>query len=149
MKYTQKQMTTGAWVDKNILTNGQTAKIVSEAKQIESRFKDEDGNLQMQDVAKVHYEGQHEPVNTNLNRATIAGLIEAFGDDSVNWQGHPLVVETEKMRVAGKAVTALYLIPDGFKKIDDENGYAVIVKKQFINNTTVEYPEGPKEAPKF
>jgi hypothetical protein len=40
-----------------------------------------------------------------------------------------LSVETEKVRVAGKSVTALYLIPEGHEKIDDENGYAVIVKQ--------------------
>jgi hypothetical protein len=33
------------------------------------------------------------------------------------------------MRVAGKAVVALYLIPENYERVDDENGYAVIVKK--------------------
>jgi hypothetical protein len=55
--------------------------------------------------------------------------VDAFGEDSAGWQGHALSVETEKMRVAGKAVVALYLIPEGYERIDDENGYAMIVKE--------------------
>jgi len=33
------------------------------------------------------------------------------------------------MRVAGKAVVALYLIPKGYKRVDDRNGYAMILKE--------------------
>ena len=33
------------------------------------------------------------------------------------------------MKVAGKSVFALYLIPDGYKVMDDENGYTVVVPK--------------------
>jgi hypothetical protein len=60
-------------------------------------------------------EGGDEPLNVNLNRATINGLVDAFGEDSALWIGHYLTVETEKMRVAGKAVVALYLIPKGYE----------------------------------
>jgi hypothetical protein len=31
--------------------------------------------------------------------------------------------------VAGKAVTAVYLLPEGYERVDDENGHTVIVKK--------------------
>ena len=129
MKYQSQTSLSGAWVDKTKITNGQRAKIVSETKPIPSTFQDEKGNVKNQDVAKVHFEGEKESVNVALNRATITGLISAFGDDSVNWQGHYLKAEVEKMRVAGKAVTALYLIPEGYKKIDDAEGYATIVKE--------------------
>ncbi|MGH7249579.1 MAG: hypothetical protein ACREGC_01260, partial [Minisyncoccia bacterium] len=57
------------------------------------------------------------------------GLVEAFGEDSANWQNHVLSMETEKVRVAGKSVTALYLIAEGYERADDANGYAIIVKK--------------------
>jgi len=33
------------------------------------------------------------------------------------------------VKVGGKTVFALYLIPDGYEKVDDANGYTVIVKK--------------------
>ncbi len=68
-------------------------------------------------------------MNVSLNRATINAFVDAFGEDSADWQNHYLRVETEKMRVAGKSVTALYLIPEGYEKMDDENGYAIIVKE--------------------
>jgi hypothetical protein len=80
-------------------------------------------------VAKVRFEGVTEPLNVSLNRCTINALVDAFGEDSTDWQGHTLTVETEKVRVAGKAVTALYLLPEGYIKTDDENGYAIIIKK--------------------
>lgn len=129
MKYQASSTLSGAWVDKSKLTNGQRAKIVGETKPIPSTFQDDKGQVKNQDVAKVHFEGQPETVNVALNRATINGLIAAYGDDSLNWQGHYLTTEVEKMRVGGKAVTALYLIPEGFEKVDDSEGYAVIQKK--------------------
>lgn len=150
MKYSNP-VNTGAWVDKASLVNGTKAKIVSETKPSLSNFKDKEGNPQMQDVAKVQFEGIQEAMNVGLSKATIGGLIAAFGDDSVNWQGHELTVETEKVRVGGKAGISLYLIPEGFKKVDDENGFATIVPDPnykpvlrtpgTLNSPGVEYPE--------
>lgn len=128
MKY-QIQNQGGAWVKKDEIVNGTKAKIVSETKPIQSNFIDKNGNPVTQDVAKIRIEGDNEVYNVNINRATLHGLISAFGEDSINWQNKPLTIETEKMRVSGKLVTALYLIPDGYKKIDDEEGYAVIMKE--------------------
>lgn len=126
----QKQVSiSGGWVKTAELKSGERAKIVSETVPQPSSFLDKKGNPKTQDVAKVRFESQKEPVNVSLNRATINALVDAFGEDSVAWQGHYLTVETEKMRVAGKAVIALYLIPEGYVRIDDENGYAVIIKK--------------------
>lgn len=59
-------------------------------------------------------------------------MVDAFGEDSKEWQGHYLTVETEKVRVAGKSVTALYLIPEGYEKVDDNNGYAMIIREGSI-----------------
>lgn len=117
----------GAWVKTADLKNGSTAKIVSETNPQPSQFFNKDGSMKLQDVCKVKFEGV-DALNVSLNRATINGLVDAFGEDSLKWQGNPLTVETEKMRVGGRAVTALYLIPAGYQRIDDENGYAVIVK---------------------
>lgn len=130
MKYQQTQTLTGGWVDKSQLKNGQRAKIVSEAQPVPSSFTDPKGNPTTQDVARVQFEGQKESVNCNLNKPTVQALIQAFGEDSKDWMGHYLTVEVEKVRVAGKAVTALYLIPEGFHKTDDEAGYAVVVRKE-------------------
>ena len=129
MKYQKTNKISGSWAKASELTGVKKCKIVSEATAVPSTFFNKDGSVKNQDVAKVKFEGKPDTYNVSLNRATINGLIEAYGEDSVGWQGHTLSVETEKMRVGGKAVTALYLIPDGFKRIDDENGYAVIVKE--------------------
>jgi hypothetical protein len=91
-------------------------------------FKDKNGNAQTRDVCKVRIEGEVDSQNLSINKATLNGLIDAFGEDSIDWQNKPLTIETEKMRVSGKSVVAIYLIPNGYDKIDDASGYAVIVK---------------------
>lgn len=129
MKYQSTMGVSGNWVKKEELKNGTRAKIVSEVKSQPSNFQNKDGGSKDQDVGKVKFEGAKEAVNVSFNRATISGLIQAFGEESTSWMNKVLKVETEKMRVGGKAVVALYLIPEGYKKIDDENGYATIVKE--------------------
>lgn len=127
MRYQKSGGVSGAWAKSAELVSGSKCKIVSETSQSPSAFTNEDGSQKMQDVCKVKFEGQ-EPLNVSLNKTTINGLIEAFGEESSDWQGHDLIVQTEKIRVAGKAATSLYLVPVGFEKVDDENGFAKIVK---------------------
>lgn len=119
----------GPWAKGSELVSGTKAKIVSETVRSESAFKDDKGNPKMQDVAKIRFEGKEEPMNVNLNRATIYGLIDAFGEESQGWTGHTLTVHTEKVVVAGKRVTALYLIPDGFEIRETPEGYVEIARK--------------------
>jgi len=128
MKYTKTNITTGSWAKANEIKSGIKATIVSETNPQPSQFLNKDGSVKNQDVCKVMFEGKDEAVNLSLNRTTINGLVDAFGEDSAEWQDKTLTVETEKVRVGGKAVVALYLIPEGYKRIDDENGYAVIAK---------------------
>jgi len=135
MKY-QIVKSAGAWVDKASLKNGTRAKIISETRNEPSKFLNTDGSPKMQDNCKVQFEGATEAVNISLNRATLNALVEAYGEDSLNWMNKTLTVEVEKMRVAGKAVIALYLIPKGFKKIDDADGYAVIVPNELNSDGT-------------
>lgn len=129
VKYQKQTSVTGNWVKAAELKNGIRAKLVSETTPQPSQFLDSKGNAKTQDVAKVRFEGMNEVFNVSLNRATVNALVDAFGDESSKWQGNYLKVETEKVRVAGRAVTALYLIPDGYEKVDDANGYAMIIKK--------------------
>lgn len=128
----------GAWVKAAEVKSGSKAKIVSETISQPSTFLNKDGSPKTQDVAKLRIEGVSEPLNVSLNRATINALVDAFGEDSVGWQGHTLTIETEKVRVAGKSVTALYLVPEGYVKTDDANGYAVIAKKDAVGETVPE-----------
>jgi hypothetical protein len=41
------------------------------------------------------------------------------------------------MRVGGRAVTTVYLVPEGYERVDDQNDYTVILKK----GTQVDAPE--------
>lgn len=118
----------GKWARASELKSGMRCRIVSETNPSPSQFFNKDNSVKMQDVCQVKFEGLNDVLNVSLNRATINALIDAFGTDSASWMNKILTVETERVRVAGKAVTALYLIPEGFEKTDDENGYAVIAK---------------------
>ena len=130
MKYQKQQSIGGAWGKGAEVQSGSRCKLMSETVPMQSQFKNEKtGEVKTQDVAKILFSGDTEEKNISLNRATINGLIDAFGDDSALWQGQVLTAETEKVRVAGKAVTAVYLVADGYERVDDEGGYTVIVKK--------------------
>jgi hypothetical protein len=138
MKYQKPQSVSGAWVKGSEIQSGVHCKLMSAAERMQSQFKDEKtGEAKFQDVAKVLFSGEAETKNISLNRATISALIDAYGDESETWQGHVLIAETEKMRVGGKAVIAVYLVPEGYERVDDENGYTVIVMK----GTKVAAPE--------
>lgn len=127
-RYSKQVSMGGKWAKGSELEDVKRARITNEVEPTESAYKSDDGKTKWQHVARVKFEGINDPLNLNLNRATLNALVDAFGEESAEWIDKPLSVETEKMRVAGKAVTAVYLIPDGYKRIDDENGYALIVK---------------------
>jgi hypothetical protein len=124
--YDKKEFVAGKWADKSELYEKRvkTARIVSDTNPETSSFKNEDGTPQMQDVCKIQIEGYDEALKVALNRATINALVDAFGRSSKDWQGHDLTVEIDKL--PGKKFP-LYLIPEGYKRIEDENGYSVIL----------------------
>lgn len=124
MKYTKSSGTSGPWLDKSKVYNGQKFAILTEARPIEEIYK---GEPNTRNTVKVKVQGLAEPQNYDLNKPTIAGLIDAFGDDSSQWIGKVLQAHTEKVRVAGKAGIMVILYAEGFKVMDDEGGYAVVV----------------------
>lgn len=126
--YKRNAFVGGAWAKKSELYDRKVkrAKIVSETNPETSAYKDDDGNAQQQDVCKVMFEGEKEALKVTLNRATINGLVDAFGEDSKLWQGQYLAVEIEKQ--PGKKYP-LYLIPDGYERVENSAGYSEIVKK--------------------
>src|ERR1700722_14730612 len=137
--YDKKEFIAGKWADKAELYEKRVnkAKIVSETNPEPSTFKNEDGTVQMQDFCRVQFPGYPEALKVSLNRATINALVDAFGRSSAEWQGHVLGVEIDKL--PGKKFP-FFLIPDGYKRIEDENGYAVIVKKGAEKPEVSEYP---------
>lgn len=126
MIYQKSSGVSGAWAKGSELQSVKRAKILTEATPKASKFQNEDGSVKMQDVCKVKFEGVEEPLNTNLNRATIGALVDAFGEDSKNWIGKVLTVNI----LEGSKGFSIYLIPDGFKRIRDENNYVVIVRDE-------------------
>jgi hypothetical protein len=62
-------------------------------------------------------------------------------------RAHTLTVHTEKVAVAGKRVTALYLVPEGFEVGEDNEGYVQIVRSGEALSTPVADVEadGPKD----
>jgi hypothetical protein len=136
--YDKKEFIAGKWADKADLFEKRVskAKIVSETNPEPSQFKNEDGTQQMQDVCRVQFPGYEEALKVSLNRATINALVDAFGRSSKDWQGKILTLEIDKL--PGKKFP-LYLIPEGYKRIEDENGYSVIVKKTAVTTTTDEF----------
>lgn len=126
MKYQKTNTTTGAWAKGSELTDITKAEIVGETIPQPSQFTNKDGSPKTQDVCKVRFEGKEETLNLSLNKATINGLVSAFGEESKDWMNQPLKVETEKVRVAGVARVAIYLVPEGYEKIDNDEGFAEI-----------------------
>lgn len=118
------EMIGGAWVKKADVEDGAIAVIVSETEWVEGEYQ---GKAQKRAVAKVRI-GQNDPQNIALNQATRDGLIDAFGPESKDWQGKNLTVVKEKSRFGGKVGYAVYLVPEGYEKVDDDEGYAKIVK---------------------
>ncbi len=129
MEYNERKVVSGKWLDKKTIENGTQCYLVSEVSPQPSQFKDKQGNPQTQDVGKLKVKGLAEPVNISINRTTIDGFIRAFGKESKNWMNKMLTIDVEKNRVGGQQKITLYLIPQGFERVDDENGYATIVKE--------------------
>lgn len=129
--YKTQNFVSGKWADKKeIMAKGvKKAKILTETTPEPGQWKDDDGNIKMQDVCKIKFEGLgEEGYKFALNKIVINALVSAFGEDSKSWVGKELSVEAEKTRVGGKAGVAIYLIPQGYERIDDEEGYTHIVK---------------------
>ncbi len=123
MEYPKREATQGVWLDKSSIVNGTKAKLVSETKP-------QEGEYGTQDIAKISIDGESETKNVRLNKPTINALGDAYGTESKEWINKPLTLQTEEMRVAGKKVTALYLIPEGYELTDNEDGYLVVVPKK-------------------
>lgn len=145
-KYTKYEGTSGNWAkgaelyDKGV----KRAKIMSETEPKPSKFQNEDGSVKMQDVCKIQFEGISEQLNLSLNRANLNALVDAFGEDSKNWIGKYLTVNI----LEGSKGFSIYLIPDGFKRIRDENNYVVIIRDESAPApTTDDIPVVKDDAP--
>jgi len=124
MEYKKSTRIDGEWVKAAELESGIKGKLVSETKPIE-------GEYGTQDVSKIIFAGETEPKNVRLNKTTLNGLIDAYGTDSNNWVDKSVTAHTEKALVAGKRVTILYLVPEGYE-LGEDGGYVVITKGEDV-----------------
>lgn len=121
MKYTKSSGTFGKWARASEIVSGTKVKLTTETAPQASEFG-------TQDVAKARFQGTQEDVNVRLNKTTVNGLIDAFGDDSKDWIGKVLTAQTEKALVGGKRVAILYLVPEGYELKDTSDGFVTIGK---------------------
>jgi hypothetical protein len=147
--YSKNQSVSGKWVNKKEVKTGTRCYITTETKPMPSNFKNDDGSVQEQDVAKIQFEGAEETVNVAINRPSIHALVEAFGEDSLAWVKKPLTAVTEKTVVGGKRGIALYLVPDGYDVTEDAGGYVVIAKPSDKDDTIIDLDAPPDEEPPF
>ncbi len=127
-EYQKQKSISGTFVKGSDITSGTKCKLLTAAEPVTSQFKNKDGSPKMQDVAKIKFQGNNEIFNISLNRATLNGLVDAFGTKSEEWIDKVLTAITEKVVVGGKRVTAIYLVPDGYEMKENNEGYVEISK---------------------
>ena len=95
-------MSVGAFAKKKVdINNLDVITIANEGKKVEGQFGEQDVFL----VKLVNGEEK----NINVNQTSLNGLIDVFGDDSLNWIGKQVKVWLIKQNVAGKFVDVLYI----------------------------------------
>lgn len=129
MKYTKTQSVSGNWIKGKDVVSGTKCKLVSETTPVASSFTNKDGTPKNQDVAKIRFQNKDEVFNISINKVSINALIDAFGEDSVKWQGNVLTAITEKVIVGGKRQVALYLVPEGYELKESADGFMYVSKE--------------------
>lgn len=98
----QKKVSVGAFAKKKVdIKDGDIIHVANEGKSV-------DGQFGLQDVFLVKLTDGRE-MNVSVNQTSINGLVDAYGEDSVNWIGKPVKVWIVKQNVAGKFLDVLYL----------------------------------------
>jgi len=120
MKY-QKKISVGNFLRKGEdIKDGDKVEIASEGKQIS-------GEYGLQDIFLIKLQDGNEG-NVGFNQTSINNLIDAFGDDSINWIGKEVKVMVVKQNVQGKIRPVYYFLhPDTI--LDDESGEFIIPNK--------------------
>lgn len=136
----------GAWLDADKVVDGSKVKIINEVVKRDSSFKDDEGNAKTENVGKVQFEGQ-EPVNMRFNWTTIYGLIDAFGNDSKTWVNKTLTARVREAVVGDKVRTIVYLIPEGFELVKNEEKKLEIRRNENLTSAGTEVPFSDDDFP--
>jgi hypothetical protein len=150
-EYEKHEAIGGSWLKGKEVRSGSKAKLKSEVHPVPSQFKDKEGNTKMQDVGKIIVQGDTEVKNISVNKASLSALVDAFGKDSKQWIDKVITIETMKVSVGGKMVTAVYLVPEGYALGEDDNGYVVITsnnaEKILMGDDEVDDDISPEDIP--
>ena len=99
MRYT-KQVSVGSFLEKGVdIIDGQIVTIVNEGKQVEGKFG-------MQDLLLVKTASKEG--NVAFNQTSINALIEAYGEESINWIGKSVKTWAILSNVQGKMIKVYY-----------------------------------------
>ncbi len=103
--------------------------------QIANEGKKQEGKFGMQDIFLVKLTNGEEK-NLSLNSTSLNNMIDAFGEDSMDWIGKDVKVWFIRMMVAGSMKQVLFLShPDS--KFSDEHGVFVTEGKQGVGKKNV------------
>lgn len=114
----------GKWINKKEIQTGMKAVIASEVEKKEDEF---EGKPKTRYIGKLSVEGG-EALNFEFNKPTMKAMVEAYGEESNEWQGEEGTLRVEDSRIAGRSVKIAYFIPTGYEAVDDESGFLVIRK---------------------
>lgn len=121
--------TRGNFVKGKQLTDGTSVSIATETKMELSAFLNPSGQKKEQAICKLNFvgtDGKEYSENFRLNTQTLEGLVDAFGEESLDWIGKPLTVKLDTVSIGGKRQTAAYLLAEGYELTTDDNDFVVI-----------------------
>lgn len=116
MKYT-KRISMGAFLKKGQdFKDGDILEIASEGRQVEGQFG-------MQDIFLV--KGKNIEGNVSFNTTTINNLVDAYGEESINWIGKKIKVHAILSNVQGKMIKVYYFLhPE--TELDESTGQFIL-----------------------
>jgi len=125
-KYTKQESTQGLWVDKSKIETGMKATIASEVDKVAGEY---EGKANVRNIGRISIEGGEEQ-NVSFNKTSINALVEAFGEESSEWQGEKVTLQIENTVINNQRRKIIYFIPEGFVLMEDASGSLVIQKKE-------------------
>ncbi len=112
----QKKVSVGQFVKPGDLKDGDVVTIANEGKKIQGTFGE-------QDVFLIKLPNGEEK-NVNLNQTSLNALIDAYGDDSINWIGKIAKVWFLKMMVSGKMCNVKFF-SHPLAKMNDDGSFSL------------------------
>ena len=104
----------GNFIKARNVKSGTRFVFLDEVKPIAGKYRDEVGQLKSQNIATIRLEDGTEGL-FRVNLQSIEGLLDAYGDDSLEWVGKSLTLHVEKAMIGNKRFSVGYVIPEGYQ----------------------------------